>query len=99
MKFWSSPRPKLSVNTSEPTEPPLDGFFDELASISQQANQKSEEDFPWVQWKCPECEGQWFCYGYSREFVPSHCTYCGIKFAMPSEDELAKANFRDERKQ
>jgi hypothetical protein len=72
-----------------------DGFVEELVAIANKPVPYNEIPipFPWVQWKCPECEGQWVCPGYSRDFIPIHCTYCGVKFEPPLESELRKANF------
>lgn len=43
--------------------------------------------------KCPKCESAWFCFGYSQEFIPVFCAYCGMKFTPLTEAGIARWGF------
>lgn len=37
--------------------------------------------------RCCRCDGEWFVPGYSDEWMPSYCPYCGLKFIGRVEGE------------
>lgn len=41
--------------------------------------------------ECGHCHNEWFVPGYSQEWMPSFCPYCGIKFTRRAEGEFKPA--------
>lgn len=87
----------FAAKTQEPPEQTI-GWHDPRNPIHGMLLWEHGKPIPTVWWECGECHCEVYTVGYSREFTPRYCAYCGIEFKPLSESKLAKANFRDERK-